>query len=41
MDKGQIVEKWNPKNMTKQDQTIKLNNDSDYVNQFIETGSKK
>tara|TARA_Y100001970_G_C14215681_1_gene849507 strand:- start:929 stop:1762 length:834 start_codon:yes stop_codon:yes gene_type:complete len=41
MDKGQIVEKWNPKNMPKQDQTIKLNNDSDYVNQFIETVSKK
>lgn len=34
-DKGKIVEKWNPKAKPEQKETIKLINDSNYVNEFI------
>ena len=35
MDNGKDVEKWHPKKPPKNKETIRLNNDSEYVNQFI------
>ena len=34
-DKGQIVEKWNPKHLPKHPETKKLLDDSNFVNEFI------
>ncbi len=36
MDKGKIVEKWNPKKSAKTSQAKKLDKDSAYVNQFMD-----
>ena len=35
MDNGKVVEKWDPKKPPQNKETIRLNNDSEYVNQFI------
>tara|TARA_Y100000766_G_C18850667_1_gene578008 strand:- start:335 stop:1168 length:834 start_codon:yes stop_codon:yes gene_type:complete len=40
MDNGKIVEKWRTSKNPQKEETVKLNNDSDYVNQFIKKVSK-
>ena len=40
MDNGKLVESWDPHSTPTHDATIKLSEDSDYVNRFIENINK-